>query len=180
MKRISTLALLFFLTPAGLLTAQQPPPIIYAESFRHDATRVTEESFEMKLTAANPTYRELIKDAHGSERFAFTVSPQILEGDKNIISWQATLVDLHHPMYQNVLQTLQEPSSDAQNNLWRFDPGQYAAVPTNAKRIIKVDSFYVTMQVKKYHFTPLDSPYLDSMTVQVDVKNTDPRPAPAP
>ncbi len=180
MKRISTLALLFFLTPVALLTAQQPPLIIYAESFRHDATRVTEESFEMKLTAANPRYRELIKDAHGSDRFSFTVAPQILEGDKNIISWQANLVDLHYPMYQNVLQTSQEPSSDAQNNLWRFDPGQYAAVPTNARRIIKVDSFYVIMQVKKYHFTPLDSPYLDSMTVQVDVKNTDPRPAPAP
>lgn len=169
----------FLLAHAVALRAQQTPTI-YAESFRHDATRVTEESFEMKLTAANPTYRELITDAHGSDRFSFTVAPQILEGDKNIISWQADLVDLHHPMYQNVLQTSQEPSSDARNNLWRFDPGQYAAVPTNAKRIVKVDSFYVTMQVKKYHFTPLDSPYLDSMTVQVDVKNTDPRLAPAP
>jgi len=169
----------FLLAHTVALRAQQTP-MIYAESFRRGATRVTEESFEMKLTAANPTYRELIKDAHGYDRFSFTVSPQILEGDKNIISWQANLSDLRHPIYQNVLQTSQEPSSDAQNSLWRFDPGQYAAVPTNAKRIVKVDSFYVTMQVKKYHFTPLDSPYLDSMTVQVDVKNTDPRPAAAP
>jgi hypothetical protein len=179
MKKTLIVAL-FFLCPAVALRAQQAPPTIYAESFRRDATRVTEESFEMKLTVGNPTYRELIKDAHGSDRFSFTVAPQILEGDKNIISWQANLVDLRHPVYQNVLQISQEASSDAQNTLWRFDPGQYAAVPTNAKRIVKVDGFYVTMQVKRYHFTPLDSPYLDSMTVQVDIRNTDPRPAPIP
>jgi hypothetical protein len=49
-----------------------------------------------------------------------------------------------------------------------------------ARRIIKVDSFYVVLQVKAYHFTPLDSPYLDSMTVSVEFRNTDPRQADPP
>jgi hypothetical protein len=48
-------------------------------------------------------------------------------------------------------------------------------VPVTAKRIIKVDSFYVVLQVKAHHFTPPDSPYLDSMTVAVEFTNTDPR-----
>jgi hypothetical protein len=178
MKKILIFAL-FVLLLAAPMSAQDAKPI-YAESFHHGSTRVIEESFEMKLSLENPTYRELIKDAHGNDRFIFTVAPQILEGDKNIISWLAKLVDSHHPMYENVLQNSQEPSSDAQNSLWRLDPGQYAAVPVRAKRIIKVDSFYVTMQIKAHHFTPLDSPYLDSMTVQVDFKNNDPRTAPAP
>ncbi len=30
---------------------------------------------------------------------------------------------------------------------------------------------------KAYHFTPPESPYLDSMTVQVNITNTDPRAA---
>ena len=61
------------------------------------------------------------------------------------------------------------------NALWRLEPGNFARVPVGAKRIIKVDSFYVVLQVKAYHFTPPDSPYLDSMTVAVELKNTDPR-----
>jgi len=31
------------------------------------------------------------------------------------------------------------------------------------------------LQVKAYHFNPLDSPYLDSMTVEVQFTNSDPR-----
>ena len=48
------------------------------------------------------------------------------------------------------------------------------------RRVIKVDGFYVVLQVKAYHFTPLDSPYLDSMTVAVEFRNTDPRQAEPP
>jgi hypothetical protein len=153
---------------------------VYAESFRHGSTRVTEESFETKLTPENATYTELIKDSHGHDRYVFTASPQVLEGRNEIISWLAKLADLQHGTYDNILMTSQEASSDSQNNLWRLNPSQYAAVPTSAKRIVKVDSFYVTMQIKAHHFTPLDSPYLDSMTVQIDFKNTDPRAAPSP
>ncbi len=170
----------FFLALAAALSSQNPPPTLYAESFRRGATRVTEESFDMKLTPQDPTYREIVKDAHGNDRFIFTVAPQVLEGQEEIISWHADLVDLHHAIYDNILMASPSPSSDAKNTLWRFDPGKYAAVPSRARRIIKVDSFYVAMQIKAYHFTPLDSPYLDSMTVHVDFKNTDPRSTPPP
>ena len=46
-----------------------------------------------------------------------------------------------------------------------------------ALRIVKVDGFYVVFQVTALHFTPLDSPYLDSMTVTFTLSNKDPRSA---
>jgi hypothetical protein len=163
------------------LAAQSATDPVYAESFRQGTTRVVEESFEAKLTPQNSAYRERIKDLHGADRYTFSIVPQGPEGDTKITSWQVKLADLHHPIYDNVLVTSQTPSddpkSDGKDSLWRLEPGTFARVPVGAKRIIKVDSFYVVLQVKAYHFTPPDSPYLDSMTVGVEFTNTNPREA---
>jgi hypothetical protein len=94
------------------------------------------------------------------------------------------LADLRHTIYDNVLLASQDASDnstdDPKNSFWKLEPSIFAAVPVGAKRIIKVESFYVVLQVKAYHFTPLDSPYLDSMTVAVEFRNTDPRQAKPP
>jgi hypothetical protein len=178
----STLRLFFsiFLCLAMRLVAQSAPAPVYAESFRQGATHVVEESFEAKLTPQNPVYRERVKDSHGADRYAFSIVPQGPEGDTKITSWQVKLADLHHTIYDNVLLASQEPSSDPKNALWRLEPSSFARVPVGAKRIIRVDSFYVVLQVKAHHFTPPDSPYLDSMTVGVEFRNTDPRNADGP
>jgi hypothetical protein len=159
----------------GAPNAQAPGPAIFAESFRHGQARVTEHSFEMKLNPQNPRYRERIKDLAGNDRYELTVVPQSPEGDMQITSWHLRLKDLHHGIYDNILRAAQEPSSDPHNNLWWLNPDGFAPVPILTRRIIKVDSFYVTIEVKAYHFTPLDSPYLDSMTVDVKFSNADPR-----
>ncbi len=155
--------------------AQDQSEVLYAESFRQGATQVKEQSFEAKLDSRTGTYRERIQDSRGNDRFALTIVPQGPEGDDKITSWQVKLADLHHTIYDNVLLASQEPSSDPKNNLWWLDPKTFSAVPIRARRIIKVDSFYVALQVKAYHFTPGDSPYLDSMTVEVKISNSDPR-----
>ena len=157
------------------LAAQNPAQVIFAESFRRGATRVTEESFEVKLDPRNSHYRELIKDLRGNDRYEFTIVPKGPEGDNKITSWHVRLRDLHHTIYDNILRAAQEPSSDPNNNLWWLNPDGFAPVPVYAQRIIQVDSFYVVIQVKAYHFTPLDSPYLDSMVVEVKFSDTDPR-----
>jgi hypothetical protein len=167
------------------LAAQSTTTPVYAESFRQGSTRVVEESFEARLTPPNPAYRERIKDSHGADRYVLSVVPQGPEGDTKITSWQVKLADLRHPIYDNVLLASQAPSDDLnddpknnpQNALWWLEPSSFARVPMGAKRIIKVDSFYVVLQVKAYHFTPPDSPYLDSMTLGVEFRNTDPREA---
>jgi hypothetical protein len=163
------------------LPAQSTPDPMYAESFRQGSARVMEESFEAKLTPQNPDYRERIKDLRGADRYALSILPKGPEGDTKVTSWEVKLADLRYPIYDNVLLASQNPSedpkNDAKNALCRLEPSTFAAVPVGTKRIIKVDSFYVVLQVKAYHFTPPDSPYLDSMTVGVEFSNADPRQA---
>jgi len=178
--RMNTRLLLpIILCVAMRLAAQSTAPPVYAESFRQGTTRVVEASFEVKLTPQDSFYRERIKDLHGTDRYAFSIIPRGPEGDTKITSWQAILADLQHPMYNNVLLASQtpfdNPEDNAKNSLWQLEPGSFAPVPLATKRIIKVDSFYVVLQVKAHHFTPPDSPYLDSMTVDVEFRNTDPR-----
>jgi hypothetical protein len=169
-------ALLSFVMCAGV-AAQTA--FFYAESFRQGPTQIVEQKFDVKLTPHDPTYRERIKDAHGVDRYTLSFEPHGPEGDTSITTWQVKLADLQHRMYDNVLLASPNPANDStnerQNSLSRLDPSPFGAVPVSAKRIIKVESFYVILQVKAYHFTPPDSPYLDSMTVGVEFTDTDPR-----
>jgi len=176
-KFVPLLALVVLLNLPFL--AQSAPPTIYAESFRKGATHIIEESFDVKLNPDNPTYRERIRDSHGNDRYELRITPQVPEGDNKITSWRVFLRDLQHNIYSNVLLENQEPSQDPGNNLSWLNPNQFGPVPILARRIVKVDGFYVAFQVKALHFTPLDSPYLDSMAVHFKVSNSDPRhPAP--
>lgn len=174
MNRVA-LSVLWSVMFAESLLGQSTPATIYAESFRHGSTNITEEGFEAKLSPKSSTYRERIKDSRGEDRYELTITPQGPEGDNQITSWGVQLRDLHHSIYRNVLLAEQEPSPEAKNRVWWLDPSRFSPVPILAKRIMKVDSFYVVIQVKDLHFTPLDSPYLDSMTVQFAFTNTDPR-----
>ena len=160
---------------AALLPGQSSPPTIYAESFRQGPTRIIGETFELKLTPANATYQKLIRDAQGKDRYVLTVMPQMPGGDDKITSWAVTLRDLRHSIYGDILLAEQEPSEEAKNNLGRLDPSRFGAVPTHARRIMKVEGFYVMIQVGALRFTPLDSPYLESMAVQFAFSNSDPR-----
>jgi hypothetical protein len=164
-----------FLCTNAFSFAQSLPAVVYAESFRRGSTRIVEEHFEAKLTPQNSTYRERIKDSRGVDRFVLSITPQGPEGDTEITCWQVKLADLTHSMYNNILLASQEPTSDPKNFLWRLDPSRFAKVPADAKRIIKVDDFYVVLQIRAFHFTPPDSPYLDSMSVAVELTNKDPR-----
>jgi len=163
------------LCAAVRLSAQSPPTPMYTESFRQGSTRILEERFEVKLTPKDSSYHERIKDSRGADHYLFSIVPKGPEGDTEITSWQVKLADLHHTIYDNILFTTQEPSPDPRDALWRLEPTSFASVPVNVRRIIKVDSFYVVVQVTAYHFTPQDSPYLDSMSASVELTNADPR-----
>ena len=177
MKRVA-LSMLVCVAMAVPLLGQNPPATIYAESFRQGSIHVTEETFDTKLTPENATYRERIKDSAGNDRYEMTITPLVLEASNQITSWKVALKDLHHSIYNNILLADQVPSQDPKNNLWWLNPNRFSPVPVRAKRIVKVDGFYVVIQVKDLHFTPLDSPYLDSMAVHFAFTNSDPRMAP--
>ncbi len=175
MKRMASI--LALLVVSAFACQGQTAPTIYAESFRKGSTQVTEESFDTKLTPQEPNYRERIKDSHGTDRYELTLTPEGPEGDSRITAWRVKMRDLRHVIYSNVLLADQQPSEDPKNNLWWLTPNPFAPVPIKAKRIVKVDEFYVVMEVTNLHFTPLDSPYLDTMTVHFTFTNHDPRSA---
>jgi hypothetical protein len=162
------------------LLAQTAAPVFYTESFRQGVTQVVEEKFEVKLSPQDRSYHERIKDSHGNDRYDFTIAPVSPEGDTSITSWQAKLADLRHHIYDNVLLASldNDQANDPKNQLPQLNPSKFAVIPAMAKRIIKVEGFYVVLQVKSFHFTPPDSPYLDSMSVAVEFTNTDPRTSP--
>jgi hypothetical protein len=159
---------------AALVSAQSSFPTIYAESFRKGETHILEDKFEAKLSPGTPTYRERIKDSAGKDHYELTITPQGPAGDNKITAWRIQLRDLRHTIYSNLLLENQEPSQDARNNLWWLNPNPFGPVPIRTRRIVKVDGFYVIFQVKDLHFTPLDSPYLDSMVVQFELTNSNP------
>jgi hypothetical protein len=175
MKRCLLTVIVTGVLIAALARAQSSSPTIYAESFRKGETRILGDKFEARLSPGAPTYRERIKDSAGNDRYELTITPQGPAGDNKITSWRIQLRDLRHTIYNNLLLENQEPSQDARNNLWWLNPNPFGPVPIRTKRIVKVDSFYVIFQVKDLHFTPLDSPYLDSMVVQFELTNSNPQ-----
>jgi hypothetical protein len=174
LKQLLAFFLLFLSLP---LIAQTVPPTVYGESFRQGAIRIIEDKLDVKLSPQDRTFHERIKDSHGGDRYDFTLDPVGPEGDTTITYWQAKLIDLRYGIYGNLLLTSQQrnQTSDTKSQLGRLDPFRFAQVPATAQRIIKVENFYVVLQIKTFHFTPIDSPYLDSMTVAVEFTNTDPR-----
>jgi hypothetical protein len=169
--------LLLLLPVSAVLVAQSSAPVFYAESFRQGSTHVIEEKFDLKLTPQDRTYTEHIKDPQGFDHYVLSVAPLGPQGDTTITSWRVRLTDLTHRLYPNILlnSLRQDAASDPENQLGQLNPSSFATVPIKAKRIIKVDAFYLVLQVKSYHFTPIDSPYLDSMTVSIEFTNSDPR-----
>jgi len=170
---VSILGVLLF---AAGIDAQNPAPTFYAESFRKSPVRITEDKFEIKLTLDNPSYKQRLRDSGGAERFELTITPKRPEGGANnqITSWEIGLRDLRYSVYGNLLQFDRELSEDPKDNLYWPNPVPSAPVPIRSKRIIKIDAFYFVAEVKDLRTSP-PSPYLDSMTVQVELTNHDPR-----
>lgn len=179
MLRCCYLTIAFFVLSILLAAAaaQTAPPTFYAESFRKGPTHITEDKFDVKLTPEAPVFRQRLKDAGGAERYELLITPKISAGEGNdkITSWQVSLRDIRHVIYGNLLQFDQEFSEAPRDNLYWLNPQRNAAVPIRARRIFKIDTFFIAYQVKDFHFTPPDSPYLDSMSLTVQLSNADPR-----
>jgi hypothetical protein len=175
MKWITALCLAVLLSPA-FVHAQDSAPNFYAESFRRTPIRITEDKFDVKLTVDNPSYKQRLRDSTGAERFELTITPKRPQGgaDNQITSWEMGVRDLHYPVYGNLLQFDPELSENPKDNLYWLNPVASAPVPIRARRIIKLHSFYLSAQVTDFRIAPA-TPYLEFMTVQLDLSNRDPR-----
>jgi hypothetical protein len=165
---LSVCALLSAFLPA------QDVSFIYVESFRKGPTRVTESTSEVVLTPQSPNCRIRVKDQSGKDRYELGCLPQpASENDQRIVSWQVRLADLHHKMYANLLASALDPTEDKTQVGW-LDPAKFARIPITRERVVKVDGFYCTLQVKDYHFVNPAMPYLDRMTLAIRFTNSMP------
>ncbi len=175
MKCIMLFSVAVVLFPS-FITAQNPAPAFYAESFRKTPIRITEDKFDVKLTVDNPVYKQRLRDSSGAERLELSLTPKRPEGGANnqITSWEMTLRDLHYPIYGNLLQFDRELSENPRDNLYWLNPLPSAPVPIRSTRIIKIDGFYFMAQVTDFRTTPT-TPYLEFMNVHLELTNHDPR-----
>ncbi|HYM77327.1 MAG TPA: hypothetical protein VE377_15235 [Candidatus Dormibacteraeota bacterium] len=154
--------------------AQAAPPVLYAESFRQGRVPIEEDGFSVGVSARSAGYVEHVTDSRGNDRYELGIETRLDEAG-NIVSWSVLLRDLRHPRYGNVLMCEREPSDDPIKNLWLLDTSHSSPVPIDAKRVIKVDGFYVTIQVKNRHFAQEGASYPDYADVHFTFTNSDPR-----
>lgn len=146
---------------------------VYSESFRKGATRITEQTFNVTLTAERPTQEFKILDSTGKQRYVLRFVPEISRGDTKVIGWFVRLADLHHRIYDTVLPTSPDVSRDV-TQAWWFDGRPYAKIPLNAARVFKVERFYCVLQVKDSKRVRVGVPYFQQMEVAVQFTNTKP------
>ncbi len=115
-------------------------------------------------------------DSHGNHRYDLSIEVERAEPGDQVISWSLVLKDLRHPKAGNILMSAPEASTDPTQDLWKLDLSRSSAVPTRVKRIIKVDGFYVTIEVKDVHFPMRDAQYPDLAYINLTITNRDPRP----
>jgi hypothetical protein len=158
-------------------SAQSSAKPVYVESSRKGSTKISENKFEVKLDTKAPIYRVHLKDARNKDRYVFSIMPaRVGEEDKTILAWQASLEDIRHRFYGNLLLSDRDPylTQGAAGNVMRLDPNPYAAVPLQAQRVIKVEDFYCVIQVTRQHPRSADRWLLDALDVDVQFTNTNP------
>jgi len=154
----------------------QSTPILYAESFRQGTVRIEEDAFGVGLNAHDADSFEWVRDSHGNHRYDLSIQVERAEAVDQVISWSLMLEDLRHPKAGNILMSAPEASIDPTQNLWKLDLSRSSAVPTRVKRIIKVDGFYVTVEVRDVHFQSRAAQYPDRADINLTMTNSDPRP----
>ena len=174
LRTLSLLCLAVLALPSVAQTAAKP---VYVESFRKGSTGITEQTLQVNLTKQSPRYEARVKDSSGHDHFQLTFSPvRIGAEDPSILAWQVSLVDVRRRLYGNLLFPYRDPALNTgpTGHISTLDPNPYAIVPTLAKRVIKVENFYCSIEVKKYHLPVPGVWHLDSMDVEVELTNRSP------
>ena len=169
--------LFFFSLGMASLFAQTVPAPVYVESFRKGPTRIKEQTLQINLNVKNSTYQAAIPDSDGDPHFILSLTPlRIGVEDPSILSWKASLVDVHRKIYGNLLFPYRDPlyNKGPQGNAAALDPNPYAIIPVRTRRVVKVENFYCSIEVKQYHFVVPGQPHLDSMSVEVQFTNRNP------
>jgi hypothetical protein len=172
-KNILRWILVALLTSATVCVAADSDKVIYSDSFKKGATRITEQTLEVALTPENARQEFKVLDSSGKPRYTLRFVPDMPSGDTKIVGWFVRLTDAHHKIYDSILLTSPDLSLDTQQ-LWWLDAKPYAKTSLQAQRVFKVEQFYCLIQVKDVkRLVPAQS-YLNLMNVSVRFTNTKP------
>ena len=164
---------LFLVSVAVASLADEAGKRVYSESFKKGATRVTEQTMDVKLTADHAWQDFKILDSLGKPRYTLRFLPDIPAGDTKILGWFVRLADAHHKIYDSVLPVSQDLARDPQQ-IWWLDARQYSKTPLLAQRVFKVEQFYCVIQVTDAKRLAPGQVYMNQMQVAVQFTNTEP------
>ena len=165
--------LVVLLTAVSVSVADDAGKIVYSESFKKGATRITEQTLDVTLTPENAKQEFKVLDSFGKPRYTLRFVPDIPNGDTKIVGWFVRLTDGHHKIYDNILPTSPDLTRDAQQ-LWWLDAKPYAKTLLQAQRVFKVEQFYCVVQVKSVKRLVPAQAYVNQMDVSVGFTNTKP------
>jgi hypothetical protein len=163
---------LFLVSVAVTSLADEAGKRVYSESFKRGATRVTEQTMDVKLTADHAWQDFKILDSLGKPRYTLRFLPDIPAGDTKILGWFVRLADAHHKIYDSVLPCRRIWL--AIRRIWWLDARQYSKTPLLAQRVFKVEQFYCVIQVKDAKRLAPGQVYMNQMQVAVQFTNTEP------
>ena len=166
-----TLAVLLITASVGV--ADDAGKIVYSESFKKGATKVTEETVDVILTPENAKPEYKVLDSFGKPRYSLRFVPDTPNGDTKIVGWFVRLADAHHKIYDNILPTSPDLTRDSQQ-LWWLDAKPYAKTTLQVQRVFKVEQFYCVVWVKNVKRLIPTSAYVNQMDVSVRFTNTKP------
>ena len=147
--------------------------VIYSETFKKGATRITEQTLDVALTPDHARQEFKVLDSNGKPRYTLRFVPDIPTGDTKVVGWFVRLADAHHKIYDSILPTSPDVSQDTQQ-LWWLDAKPYAKTLLQAQRVFKVEQFYCVIQVKDVKRLVPAQAYLNQMNVAVQFTNTKP------
>jgi len=172
-KNILRWILVALLASATVCVAADSDKVIYSDSFKKGATRITEQTLEVALTPEHARQEFKVLDSSGKPRYMLRFVPDIPTGDTKIVGWFVRLTDGHHKIYDSILPQSPDLSQDTQQ-LWWLDAKPYAKTLLQARRVIKVEQFYCVIQVKDVKRLVPSQHYLNLMNVVVQFTNTKP------
>lgn len=194
MRRMPTLKVTLIATFLSLaitgLAQQRDPETFYVESWKRGHQQIQEQKLTIELNSSEPEYQAVIKDSLGSEQYKLVVYHFPVERIPYYEFWRISLyrklkLCTASDRSQNWdLLTLEGgPPGDnlpKENNIGLLYPAEkpnilkdngMAVYPISAKRVIKVEGFYVIIQVIGYKFNSTNPRAVDSLTVQVEFTN---------
>lgn len=174
---------------------------IYVESWKEGNKKISNQQIDLFLTPNNSEYQSIITSVKGKQyKLSVIFIPAselaISESGKSTDSWKVELreIDLTKDKSESIGDNLLEEVGirGGRNNFPRredligylypkdktriyangvpFIDGKFY-YPIKAKRIIKVEGFYVTILVKDFKLNSLDNHKVDSMEISIELKN---------